>query len=448
MLPSSHSRLIEAPPVSCTPDGDINAWGVDAPAAKAIPQSAPQSALLLASAFSEFIAASSRLESSYQQLQQEVCELSLELSRRNAALEKSQAENDRMRLALQQIVDFMPCGVLVVGQEGEISVLNPEAQRLLGAEKDTSARAAAKLRRMKGLEDLKAFAGQEESGETVREISIPNGNSARWIEARKRHLARPAAQAPAGERTILVLRDITAHKRAEEDRETGRKAMALAEVAAVLAHEVRNPLASLELFAGLIEIDEDGRAQWISHLRAGIRSLSGTVNNVLSFHSGALTLTPIPLYSAIANALQFVRPLASQTGVTLEWPADVQKGWILGNEEALQQVVLNLVSNAVRHTPPSGRIAITFRSEPAPGVTATHVLVEFADTGCGIPDGQIEHIFKQGFSGSGNSAGLGLAVCERIMREHGGGISAANGVNGGARFTLRFPLMKPEVAEA
>jgi signal transduction histidine kinase len=405
---------------------------------------------MLADAFSEFIASSSRLESSYHQLQQEVCELSLELSRRNAALEKSQAENERMRLALQQIVDFMPCGVLVLGREGEILVLNPEAQRLLGADKDLSARDKAKPRWINGrsgLEDLKAFANQEESGEAVREFHILDGGPARWIEARKRHLVQ-AAQTPASERTILVLRDVTAQKRAEQDRESGRKAMALAEVGAVLAHEIRNPLASLELFARLIEIDEDERDQWISHLRAGIRSLSGTVNNVLSFHSGALVLAPIHLYSVIVNALRFVKPLAAQTGVSLDWPSSGQWGWILGNEEALQQVVLNLVSNAVRHTPPSGRIAISFRSEPASVDTPEQVLVEFADTGCGIASSQIGRIFEQGFSGGGNSAGLGLAVCERIMKEHGGGISAANGIHGGARFTLRLPLLKPEVVEA
>ncbi len=373
--------------------------------------------------------------------------MSLELSRRNAALEKSQAENERMRLALQQIVDFMPCGVLVLGREGEIAVLNPEAQRLLGADKDLSARDSAKLRRingMGGLEDLKAFANQEESGEAVREFHILDGGLARWIEARKRHLAQ-AAQTPTGERTILVLRDVTAQRRAEQDRESGRKAMALAEVGAVLAHEIRNPLASLELFARLIEIDEDGRDQWISHLRAGIRSLSGTVNNVLSFHSGTLVLAPIDLYSVVVNALKFVQPLAAQAGVSLEWPSSGQWGWILGNEEALQQVVLNLVSNAVRHTPASGRIAISFQSESAPVGATQQVLVEFADSGCGIPSSQIDHIFEQGFSGSGNSAGLGLAVCERIMKEHGGGISAANGIYAGARFTLRLPLLKPEV---
>ena len=180
----------------------------------------------------------------------------------------------------------------------------------------------------------------------------------------------------------------------------------------------------------------------------GIRSLSGTVNNVLSFHSGALVLAPIDLYSVIVNALKFVEPVAWQAGVSLKWPSSGQWGSVLGNEEALQQVVLNLVSNAVRHTPAGGGIAISFQSEPASVGTAQQVLVEFADTGCGIPSGRIDHIFKQGFSGNGNSAGLGLAVCERIMKEHGGGILAANGTHGGAKFTLRFPLLNPEVAEA
>ncbi len=88
----------------------------------------------LAAAFSEFILASSRLETSYRELQQEVSDLRIELSARNAALNTSLAVNERMRLDLQQIVDSMPCGVLVVGPEGGISMINPESGRLLGLE--------------------------------------------------------------------------------------------------------------------------------------------------------------------------------------------------------------------------------------------------------------------------------------------------------------------------
>jgi PAS domain-containing protein len=89
-------------------------------------------AAILAGEFSEFISAATRLEDSYRKLQGEVSELGLELTERNAALNASLVEIERMRLALQQIVDSMPCGVLVLDRDGQISIINPESRRLLG----------------------------------------------------------------------------------------------------------------------------------------------------------------------------------------------------------------------------------------------------------------------------------------------------------------------------
>ena len=109
MLPSSH----------VVPMKRTGAAGIDSPR-------------LLADAFSEFIAASAQLESSYRDLQQEVAQLSVELSKRNAELTRSLEENDRMRAALQQMIDSMPCGVLVVDAAESIVIINPEGQRLLG----------------------------------------------------------------------------------------------------------------------------------------------------------------------------------------------------------------------------------------------------------------------------------------------------------------------------
>ena len=86
---------------------------------------------MLADAFSEFIAASTQLEESYRDLQQEVAHLGIELAERNAALSASLAANDRIRAALQQIIDSMPCGVLVLDTAESIVVINPEGQRLL-----------------------------------------------------------------------------------------------------------------------------------------------------------------------------------------------------------------------------------------------------------------------------------------------------------------------------
>jgi signal transduction histidine kinase len=76
------------------------------------------------------------------------------------------------------------------------------------------------------------------------------------------------------------------------------------------------------------------------------------------------------------------------------------------------------------------------------------VVVEFADTGGGIRPDQIERVFEPGFSGNGDTTGLGLAVCDRIMKQHGGRISASNGRHSGALFTLTFPVLQMELATA
>jgi len=415
-------------------------------------------AALLAGEFSEFIAAAARLENSYRALQAEVSELSLELSERNAALNTSLADNERMRLDLQHIVDSMPCGVLVLDRGGEISMINPESKRLLGLDRthfDEGCKTTLRQISASSGVNLEAFCEGTAITDTQQEFCVQGSSGMRWLEVSNRRMFHQSVNAEVSDHTILILRDITAHKRSEKEREAGRKAMALAEITTVLAHEIRNPLASLELFAELIEQDGARRREWISNLRAGIRSLSGTVNNVLCFHgSGSLKLVPLPLSTLIGKALRFVQPLADQAAVALEWSADDDPTLVMGNESALQQVVLNLVSNAIRHTQAAATVTVSlgpkqhFTKGENRNEQTEYVSAEFADTGCGLRPDQIAHLFEPGFSGTGDTSGLGLAVCERIMKQHGGWISASNGVHSGARFTLYFPVAQPELVTA
>ena len=323
---------------------------------------------VLPSAFTAFISASSRLENSYRQLQEEVSVLRVELSARNAALRTSLAENERMRLDLQQIVDSMPCGILVLDHEGEISMINPESGRLLGLDGAHFPEGSkATLRQISALSGINLESSYENASCNDRglEFCVNQPSGKRWLEVRNRPLFQQSGRSGKPDRTILILRDITAQRRAEQERVAAREAMALAEITTILAHEIRNPLASLELFAELIENDGDRREQWISNLRGGIRTLSGTVNNVLSFHgSGSLKLAPVSLSALIGSAVQFVQPLAHQSAVSLEWSADHRPHPVMGNDSALQQVVLNLISNAIRHTPAGGSVSVSLRAEP------------------------------------------------------------------------------------
>lgn len=400
------------------------------------------SSVLLADAFSEFIAASSQLEASYRDLQQEVAHLGVELAERNTALTRSLADNDRIRVALQQIIDSMPCGILVLDSDETIVTINPEGRRLLDL---GNARVGnlLELSAVSQVDFASLVAGSDLGGDSEACISYAGGK--RWVAIGNRRLSCE----PAGEeledqtprlKSIWILRDITASKNAERDREAARNAMALAEVSTILAHEIRNPLACMELFAGLIAEERGDDAPWVSPLRAGIRQLSGTVNNVLNIHCGGnLHLGPVDLVDAMRCGVEFVRPIADQAGVDLSFLSGGDKLMVLGNENLLRQIILNLVCNAIRHTAAGGKIEVSTQEISRNGNTSG--LVEVTDTGCGMEPQILDRIFEAGFSGSGDTPGLGLAVCKRLMTSHGGEIRVSSQVNHGTTFQLEFPTL-------
>lgn len=400
-----------------------------------------QSPRLLADAFSEFISASSLLESSYRELQKEVGQLGTELAERNAALTRSLAENDQMRGSLQQMIDSMPCGVVVLDTADCIVTINPEGRALLqlGDSVVTTLRDVAAL----GQVDLEQMAGGG-ANEVECEVLLDGEGQRRWLAISHRALSYALLRTPTGMgrrslQSMWILRDVTANKNAEQEREAARNAMALAEVSAILAHEIRNPLASMELFAGLLIEDPEQSSVWVSHLRVGIRLLSATVNNVLSLHGGSsAALVPIELSACVRDGVEFVRPIAEQAGVRLRCLGK-ERLRIEGNENQLRQVLLNLICNAIRHTPAGGDVTVTTRGGGDKG--GRRAVVEVRDTGSGISEQQMESVFEAGFSARGDTPGLGLAVCRRLVESHGGEIRVRSRVGRGSTFEMEFATL-------
>jgi len=398
--------------------------------------SAAPSAQLLADAFSEFISASAHLENSYKALQEEVGRLNAELGKRNSALSRSLAENNRIRVALQRMLDSMPCGVLVVDATGRIVMINPECRRLLQlGENPVDSIHELSAQSTLNLSPLAA----ECDGEDERELRIYGDGEERWLAVRNRDLSSEGEGVDRLQR-MWILRDISDQKQAEKEREAARRTAVLAEISTILAHEIRNPLASMELFAGLIEQDRENAAHWISNLRAGIRSLSGTVNNVLNLNNpNALSLAPVNLVACVESGVEFVRPIAEQDEVALTFRAAQDEIIIPGNENAIQQIVLNIVCNAIRHTASAGEVTVTVREASRHANPVALVAIE--DTGCGISTDIMDEIFEPGFSGNGDSPGLGLAVCKRLMERLGGSIRVSSKLGLGTTFQLEFPLL-------
>ncbi len=389
----------------------------------------------LAQGFSEFITASARLELSYRELQARVATLTLRLDEQGRALQDSLSEKDHTTALLRQLVEAMPCGVLLLNEDETVRLANPEAARLLAlssaqmptgplGDRSTASASASHLASL--------LSGTEDG--TEQEFCFESSAGRHWISSRRVQLPSFSPSSMQTGCAALILQDISPRKLEEQRRESARDTVALAQISALLAHEIRNPLASLELFAGLLADSPDRKEEWLSHLRAGIRSLSGTVNNVLTLHGEALpAVERVELSSEVTSAIQFLQPLAQQAQVQLLQEPKEGELWVRANRSAIHQLMLNLVTNALRHTSSGGSVRVHVQRSDR-----HTVLLSVRDTGAGIAAEHLPRLFEGGFSASGTRPGLGLAVCTRLMQHQGGSINVQSQPGQGSTFILEF----------
>ena len=392
----------------------------------------PARELVLLQAFRSFAKVAGSLEESYGQLQAEVERLRRELAERNGTLARSVEDRQIERARQARILEGLPCGVLAVFENGKIWKANPEALRLVQFDScGTALEAVSNLPPA-----LSQFLGRvrTDGGERELELALPDGTT-RWLAAR---------HAPATDgMSVFILRDVTEHKRLEETEAQLRREQALAEITAVLAHEVRNPLASLELFAGLLADSglEGEPRQWLDHLRAGLRTLAATVNNVLDFHSmPRRQFTTVDVVQLLDWVLNFCGPLARISGISIRRQTCAPEISCPGDRHGLEQVLLNLVLNSIKALPHGGWIEVSAGRLD----DGRHVELTVADNGPGISPSCLPKIFEAGFSTKEGSPGLGLAVCRKIVEQHRGILRAESSSQGGTRVRVLLPQAADE----
>jgi two-component system sensor histidine kinase FlrB len=377
----------------------------------------------LSEAFSTFVTAANVLERSYRDLQDELSRLRLELQESHCDLDRSLRENERMGSWLSGIVESLPCGVIVLDETGQPKLQNHEAVKLLSGGSAKSLKIFSEAIRQK--------AGRE------YEYELPGTDGQRAFTIKRASLTSSDERK---KESVVIVREITEQRRMEKEREANRRMQSLAEISAMLAHEIRNPLASMELFASLLGDSLEQRteeAEWVQQIRAGLRLLSATVNNVLHFYSEApAQLFPVQLSELLSTTISLLNPIARQHGINIVFESEVSSGTIDGDAHKLQQVFFNLAVNAFRAMKRDHTLTIALEQHGH-----SHVRLEFRDQGCGIAAGDLNRIFQPGFSGNAKGPGLGLAVCKRIVEQHGGSISVLSAVSVGSTFSLEFPMI-------
>ena len=245
----------------------------------------------------------------------------------------------------------------------------------------------------------------------------------------------------AGERAILIAQDISKRAELEASLRQSEMMSLLGSLVAGVAHEVRNPLFGISSILDAFETRFKDRTEYLRYtdvLRDEVGRLTVLMEELLEYGKpfrGELFLVPID--EMVNRSIRSCLPAAEVAQVTLVSDVEEALPKIRIDRRRLSKVFVNLIENAIQHSPPASVVTVEARRVNDGG----HDWVQCAikDTGAGILEDDIPKIFEPFFSKRRGGTGLGLAIAHRIMQEHGGKLIAGNNPNGGACMIARFP---------
>jgi PAS domain S-box-containing protein len=410
---------------------------------------------LLSRAFASFNQSTRDLKESYDFLQKKLKRLNWQLERKNKELELSLKEKEGTKNFLKNILDSLTVGVVVVNLDQEIVVFNRESERITGF---VSKKVIRKnfYRFFNDLLQLEPPLGEKEvfANETKE---MKKKDEPLFVSLNSTHLKNSDGEIIG---KIVILQDITRLKKLEEQAERRNSLTAMGELAVDIAHEIRNPLGSIEIFASLLKRDLKDNQESLrlaEHISSSVKSLNCILSNLLLFTKTQKPVFKIiDLHEFLKENISFISYILKQNNICFKKSFSKNDFFIKGDEELLKQVFLNLTLNAIQAMPKGGTLKISTRGVDdelgilckKSGITREKIFgsgpgfveVKFQDTGTGIPEGYIKSIFNPFFTTREKGTGLGLAIVHNIVESHQGMITVRSEERKGAEFSLMFPV--------
>ena len=403
----------------------------------------------LTDAFDSFHSALSDLGSSYRELKKQIQELNLQVAEKNRQLEENLYEVNRLRRFLDSILNSLTDGVVVVDTAGTIVLFNKGAERLTG---------------YTGIEVLgspyKDIFGQLTSERFSPLFTLSKGTPLSWEEKElETKMKRPipvrysTALVTDGQDRILgaveVFSDLTRMRQYEKEIQRGKTQAALTEMAALVAHEVRNPLGGIRGYVDLIAQSfdqEDPRRNMIDLISRSIQRLDEIVANFQLF------ARPVKPHFEDRNIVEFVETVANvfkgngdlpSKGIRIRFSSLIRDGVLMSPIDTilLEHALLAVLDNAAKAMEMGGTIQVAVREETPFGKSGKRrVAVTVSDSGEGMDPEVKDKLFTPFFTTREKGMGLGLAMAKNIVTWHQGEIFVESEKGLGTTVTLVFPV--------
>ena len=423
----------------------------DANPLEAVPDdAAPPDLKELGEILRAYSAATAELQNSHHLLQKQVMQLSGELQRKNEELSDTVTQVSSLKNYLASIIDSSADGIVAIDLERRVMAWNPAAQLLReidpGVPDETE-----------GMFILNAMPGPcRELGlmlmRSLAEKRSISGVEMRFVDRSGRQRVLSASASPVrnlaggGEGdtigAVQIFSELTELRELEERANRHDRLAALGEMAAGVAHEIRNPLGGIELYASSLgrKFAEDSaeRATCLKIIAAATR-LNRIVTDMLTFTRGRLPdPRPIPIRQILRPALDLAAGELERRKITSSIEIDDDERRSLLDPEQLTQAVLNVVLNAAQAIGENGRVAVRASHVRTPNGNSELILA-CADDGPGIPPEAREKVFDPFFTLRKDGTGLGLAIVHKIVQDHGGIIDISDNQPRGTIVTFKIP---------
>lgn len=347
----------------------------------------------------------------------------------------------------EDILRNVPAGIITTDRDGNVISVNKAGQEILGfnpLEENKSFELSNII-----FKQLKTTLGTEENINNVYSLSNENDNAKKYLDVTTSLLIT--------EKNLVIgaicnFNDITKRKKIENKMDRVNRLASLGQLAAGLAHEIRNPLAGMRMSIQVLkkrlckEEETESNVNLFNATLYEIDRLNNLITDLLDFarpHVPKYEVTDI--IDILNRSLYLIQKSANEKRIEINLSGNEKPQYVFVDKAQIEQVFLNVLTNSMNAMEVKGVLNINISNVQSD--KGSSIMIEFEDNGCGIKEEDLEKIFNPFYTTNPQGTGLGLSVVHKLVTENNGEIDIESIVNIGTKFRIKIPLYSGDIDE-